>query len=136
MMSDRAARGRPGNRHGDRDHETEPQTVLPGRIRRAAFASLPHVLRRAGIAAEEPIKVGNILDRTGILNIYSLKQIQATTMTVDGINAAGGLLGRPLELVFYDSQSDGQYNSSTSPRPWSGTSAWWCTAASPAPRAR
>jgi branched-chain amino acid transport system substrate-binding protein len=30
---------------------------------------------------------------------------------VDGINAAGGLLGRPLELVFYDSQSDGQYNS-------------------------
>ena len=26
-----------------------------------AFASLPHVLRRAGIAAEEPIRVGNIL---------------------------------------------------------------------------
>ena len=76
-----------------------------------AFASLPHVLRRAGIAAEDPIKVGNILDRTGILNIYSLKQIQATAMAVDEINAAGGLLGRPLELVFYDSQSDGQYNS-------------------------
>ena len=32
-------------------------------------------------------------------------------MAVDEINAAGGLLGRPLELVFYDSQSDGQYNS-------------------------
>ncbi|MCY4404775.1 MAG: transporter substrate-binding protein, partial [Rhodospirillaceae bacterium] len=76
-----------------------------------AFASLPHVLRRAGIASEDPIKVGNILDRTGILNIYSLKQIQATAMAVDEINAAGGLLGRPLELVFYDSQSDGQYNS-------------------------
>ena len=68
-----------------------------------AFASLPHVLRRAGIASEDPIKVGNILDRTGILNIYSLKQIQATAMAVDEINAAGGLLGRPLELVFYDS---------------------------------
>jgi branched-chain amino acid transport system substrate-binding protein len=76
-----------------------------------AFASLPHVLSRAGIAGEEPIKVGNILDRTGNLNIYSLKQIQATAMAVDEINAAGGLLGRPLELVFYDSQSDGQYNS-------------------------
>ena len=62
-----------------------------------AFASLPHVLRRAGIAAEEPIRVGNILDKSGILNIYSLKQISAAAMAVDEINAAGGLLGRPLE---------------------------------------
>ncbi len=76
-----------------------------------AFASLPHVLKRAGLAAEEPIRVGNILDKTGILNIYSLKQIQAGAMAVDEINAAGGLLGRPVELSFYDSQSDGQFNS-------------------------
>lgn len=76
-----------------------------------AFASLPLVLKRAGIAQEEPIRVGNILDKTGILNIYSLKQIQATAMAIDEINAAGGLLGRPLELFFYDSQSDGQFNS-------------------------
>jgi branched-chain amino acid transport system substrate-binding protein len=75
-----------------------------------AFASLPHVLRRAGIAAEEPIRVGNILDKSGILNIYSLKQISAGAMAVDEINAAGGLLGRPVELLFYDSQSDGQFN--------------------------
>ena len=102
-----------------------------------AFASLPHVLRRAGIAAEDPIKVGNILDRTGILNIYSLKQIQATAMAVDEINAAGGLLGRPLELVFYDFPSPtASTTRNTSPRRWSRTSAWWCTAASPAPRAR
>lgn len=76
-----------------------------------AFASLPHVLKRAGIAAEEPIKVGNILDKTGFLNIYSLKQIETVAMAVDEINAAGGLLGRPLELIFYDSQSNNQYNS-------------------------
>ena len=75
-----------------------------------AFASLPHVLRRAGIAAEEPIRVGNILDKSGILNIYSLKQISAAAMAVDEINSAGGLLGRPVELLFYDSQSDGQFN--------------------------
>lgn len=76
-----------------------------------AFASMPYLLKSAGIASEKPIKVGSILDKTGILNIYSLKQIQASAMAVDEINAAGGLLGRPLELVFYDSQSDGQYNS-------------------------
>tara|TARA_Y100001970_G_scaffold267935_1_gene358564 strand:+ start:22687 stop:23925 length:1239 start_codon:yes stop_codon:yes gene_type:complete len=76
-----------------------------------AFASIPAVLTNAGIAKEKPIKVANILDKTGILNIYSLKQIQAAAMAVDEINAKGGLLGRPVELLFYDSQSDGQYNS-------------------------
>ena len=32
-------------------------------------------------------------------------------MAVDEINQAGGLLGRPLELFFYDSQSNNQFNS-------------------------
>ncbi|MBM3484344.1 MAG: urea ABC transporter [Alphaproteobacteria bacterium] len=76
-----------------------------------AFASFPHVLKQAGIAAEPPIKVGNILDKTGFLNIYSLKQIETVAMAVDEINKAGGLLGRPLELIFYDSQSNNQFNS-------------------------
>ena len=76
-----------------------------------AFASTPALLRRAGLAAEEPIRVGNILDQTGGLNIYSLKQIQALAMAVDELNQAGGLLGRPVELFFYDSQSNNQFNS-------------------------
>ncbi|MGD9536588.1 MAG: ABC transporter substrate-binding protein [Alphaproteobacteria bacterium] len=75
------------------------------------LASAPMVLKRAGIAAEEPIRVGNILDKTGGLNIYSLKQAQALAMTLEQINASGGLLGRPLQLYFYDSQSDNQFNS-------------------------
>lgn len=76
-----------------------------------AFASTYSTLKTAGLAAEEPIRVGNILDKTGGLNIYSLKQMAATAMAVDEVNAAGGLLGRPLELVFYDSQSNNQFNS-------------------------
>ncbi len=76
-----------------------------------AFASMPHVLKNAGIAAEPPIKVGNILDKTGFLNIYSLKQIETLAMACDEINKARGLLGRPLELIFYDSQSNNQFNS-------------------------
>ena len=75
------------------------------------LASTPFVLKRAGIAGEEPIRVGNILDKSGGLNIYSLKQMQALAMTVEEINKAGGLLGRPIELLFYDSQSDNQFNS-------------------------
>lgn len=76
-----------------------------------AFTSTAAVLRSAGIASEPPIKIANILDQTGGLNIYSLKQIQCVAMAVDEINAAGGLLGRPIELIFYDSQSSNQFNS-------------------------
>ena len=83
-----------------------------------AFASMPHVLKKAGIASEKPIVVGNILDETGFLNIYSLTQIQTVAMAVDEINAAGGLLGRPLELVFYDSQSNNKYNSQYMTQLW------------------
>jgi urea ABC transporter substrate-binding protein len=75
-----------------------------------AFASATSLLKGAGIASEQPIVVANILDQTGGLNIYSLKQIKAVAMAVEEINANGGLLGRPLELVFYDSQSNNQLN--------------------------
>jgi branched-chain amino acid transport system substrate-binding protein len=74
------------------------------------MASTASVLKAAG-ADGEPIRIANILDRTGGLNIYSLKQIKAVSMAVEEINAAGGLLGRPIELVFYDSQSNNQMNS-------------------------
>lgn len=76
-----------------------------------AFASSYSVLAKAGLAQSAPIKVANILDATGGLNIYCLKQIKATAMAIDEINQAGGLLGRPIELIFYDSQSNNQLNS-------------------------
>ncbi|GAB5469999.1 MAG: substrate-binding protein [Rhodospirillales bacterium] len=59
----------------------------------------------------DPIVVGNILDQSGGLNIYSLKQIQGVALAVDEINKSGGLLGRPVEIRFYDSQSDAKLNS-------------------------
>ena len=65
-----------------------------------------------GRAASEPIKVANILDATGGLNIYCLKQIKATAMAVDELNKAGGLAGRSVELIFYDfPQSNNQFDS-------------------------
>jgi urea ABC transporter substrate-binding protein len=76
-----------------------------------AYASSLSLLKAGRVYGADPIRVGNILDKTGGLNIYSLKQIAGVAMAVDEINAAGGLVGRPLELVFYDSQSDNQFNS-------------------------
>ena len=75
------------------------------------FASAMSVLKSAGIAQGTPIRVANILDETGGLNIYSLKQKVAAAMAVDELNKSGGLLGRPIELIFYDSQSNNQFNS-------------------------
>ena len=39
-----------------------------------------------------------------MLNNYCLKQIKAVAMAADEINA-GGLLGRKVEIIFYDTQS-------------------------------
>src|SRR4051794_25520406 len=66
-----------------------------------AFGSSLTLLKGVGIADTQPIKVANILDRTGGLNIYCLKQITAAAMAVDELNSAGGLLGRKIELIFY-----------------------------------
>jgi ABC-type branched-subunit amino acid transport system substrate-binding protein len=76
-----------------------------------AFTSSYGALMKAGIAQAEPIRAVNILDATGGLNIYCLKQIKSTAMAIDEINKAGGLIGRPVELIFYDSQSNNQFNS-------------------------
>jgi branched-chain amino acid transport system substrate-binding protein len=53
-----------------------------------------------------PIKVGSILDETGPLNIYGTAMADATDLAIKDINDNGGVLGRPLELVSYDAQSD------------------------------
>lgn len=53
----------------------------------------------------EPVKVGSILDSTGPINIYGLPMVDATGFAIDDINANGGVLGRPLELIQRDGQS-------------------------------
>lgn len=59
-----------------------------------------------GGGGEGPIKVGSILDETGPLNIYGAAMVDATRLAIKDINSQGGLLGRELELVSFDAQSD------------------------------
>ena len=58
--------------------------------------------------AADPIKVGSLHDLSGGLDIYGKPMVDALTLAVEEANAAGGLLGRPLELVNYDTQSSMQ----------------------------
>lgn len=54
----------------------------------------------------DPIKLGSILDTSGAFDAYGKPMDMALRLAVDEINAAGGLLGRPVEIVAYDTQSD------------------------------
>ena len=47
------------------------------------------LLAQAKIDSSKSIKVANLLDKTGVLNNYCLKQIKAVAMAADEINAAG-----------------------------------------------
>jgi urea transport system substrate-binding protein len=59
----------------------------------------------AGDEAAGAVAVGSILDQTGPINIYGLPMIDATNFAIDSINEQGGVLGRRLNLQFFDGQS-------------------------------
>lgn len=53
-----------------------------------------------------PIRIGALTDLTGAYGIVGKSNQATARFTVDEINAAGGVLGRKLELVVVDSASD------------------------------
>jgi branched-chain amino acid transport system substrate-binding protein len=64
----------------------------------------PYVTKSA--FAAEPIKMGSLLDGTGPLGLEGRRMIQTTEFAVNQLNAAGGLLGRQIKLLAYDTQSN------------------------------
>lgn len=54
--------------------------------------------------AAEPIKVGAILSVTGPASFLGAPEARTLEMLIAEINASGGVLGRPLEVVIKDSQ--------------------------------
>jgi urea transport system substrate-binding protein len=60
-------------------------------------------------AASDKIKFASILDLSGGLDIYGAPMAETTKLVIEDINAAGGLLGREVELKLYDAQSTIQF---------------------------
>src|SRR4029077_8586445 len=58
--------------------------------------------------AQDPINVASIHDLSGGLDIYGKPMVDALTLAVEEANAAGGLLGRQIKLINYDTQSNMQ----------------------------
>lgn len=54
----------------------------------------------------EPITIGFSMALTGPLAVNGKSGLLATQIWAEDINARGGLLGRPVKLVFYDDQSN------------------------------
>ena len=73
----------------------------------AAVVAAPGIIGRA--RADDTIKMVSILDQSGGLDIYGKPMVDATVLAVEEINAAGGLLGKQIDLKVYDPQSNIQF---------------------------
>ncbi|HEV2548090.1 MAG TPA: amino acid ABC transporter substrate-binding protein [Stellaceae bacterium] len=68
--------------------------------------ALAAVLGFAEVHAAEPIKIGFGMALTGGLAANGKSALVAMKIWESDVNAAGGLLGRPVQLVYYDDQSN------------------------------
>jgi urea transport system substrate-binding protein len=60
----------------------------------------------APVHAGPPIRIGVLYSRTGTMAVSERPVLDGILMAVDEINARGGVLGRPVEVVVEDGQSD------------------------------
>lgn len=72
----------------------------------AASASVVPLIGSTARAQENPIKIGAIDDASGDFAAAVIPKTQGAQLAVDEINAAGGVIGRQLQLIHYDGQSD------------------------------
>ena len=66
--------------------------------------AMPAIVGRA--RAADTLKLGSLLDTSGIFDAYGKPMDMALQLAVDQINAGGGLNGQQVEIVSYDTQSD------------------------------
>src|SRR5215475_9602528 len=71
----------------------------------AASAVVAVALATPAAQAADPIKIGFGMSLTGPLAANGKMSLLAMQIWEDEVNAKGGLLGRPVKLVFYDDQS-------------------------------
>src|SRR5262245_51378944 len=63
------------------------------------------IVSGAQAQAQEPIKIGFSMSLTGPLSANGKQALLGMQIWEEEINAKGGLLGRPVKLIYYDDQS-------------------------------
>ena len=72
----------------------------------AAAAALLFTAAPATAQTKEPIKIGFGMSLTGPLSANGKSSLLAMKIWEDDTNAKGGLLGRPVKLIYFDDQSN------------------------------
>ena len=78
------------------------RTILKG----AAVTGAATLISYPALAQQNPIKIGFAMSLTGGLAAGGKQALLAFEIWRDEINAKGGLLGRPVQLVYFDDQSN------------------------------
>jgi branched-chain amino acid transport system substrate-binding protein len=85
----------------------ERRTFLKASVAAAGLAAGATLFPRRTPAADT-IKIGTLIDTSGPLSVFGANKLKCLQFGVEEINAAGGLLGRKIELVNRDTQSNNQ----------------------------
>ena len=83
---------------------TRRRLVQTASVGAAAAGVGPWIIREANGA--DKIKVASIVDVSGGLDIYGKPMYNCINLAVEEMNKAGGLLGREIQLINYDPQSN------------------------------
>jgi branched-chain amino acid transport system substrate-binding protein len=76
------------------------------RLHAAVLAFCALMLAASAALAADPVRLGAVLSVTGPASFLGEPEKNTIQMEVDKINAAGGVLGRPLEVVILDDETD------------------------------
>jgi branched-chain amino acid transport system substrate-binding protein len=82
-----------------------PLKASRGLLAGLAFAVLTLGSAGAQTPSGQPIRIGLIAELSGPLGFYGAETNRAAELIIKQINAAGGLLGRPVELITRDSKT-------------------------------
>ncbi len=85
---------------------TSRRSVLKSIAAGAGVAAMPGFVRYAQAQSAAPIKIGFQVHRTGIGAAYGRWYDRTTTAAVKLINDAGGINGRPIEIIAEDDGTD------------------------------
>lgn len=80
---------------------TDRRTLLAGAAALAGLSALPG----RALAQGAPIRIGTLTPLTGAGGPYGPVMVKAVKAVVDEVNAAGGVLGRKVELISEDDQT-------------------------------
>lgn len=81
---------------------TSRRDLLAGAAALAGSAAFP----RLALAQGAPIKIGTLTPLTGAGGPYGPVMVKAVRAVIDEVNAAGGVLGRKVELISEDDQTN------------------------------